>query len=141
MSDMKYLTHLEKIAEAVPAASHNKSQLRARLAACVVFKNEIVSVGVNQLKSHPFQARFGKNEDSIFLHAETDAIKNALKCISVDDLAKSTLYVCRVKYCDTKKREFTWGLSKPCAGCSRAISTFNIKKVCYTCDDGTYKYL
>ena len=76
MSEIKYLSVLEKMAEAVPAASHRG--LRARLAACVVYKRDIVSFGINQLKSHPFQAKFSKNEDSIFLHAETDAIKNAL---------------------------------------------------------------
>ncbi len=141
MSDIKYLKHLEKIAEAVPSAAHNKESLRARLASCIVYKNEIISIGVNQLKSHPFQARFSKNVESIFLHSETDAIKNALKIISISELAKSTLYVCRVKYCDTKRRQMAWGLSKPCIGCQRAISTFNIKKVVYTCDEGDYKYL
>ncbi len=139
--DIKYLKYLEKTAEAVPASAHNRQLLRARLAACIVYKNEVVSVGVNQLKSHPFQAKFSKNEDSIFLHAETDAIKNALKCISVEEISKSTLYVCRVKYCDTNKRKFIWGLSKPCAGCMRAIATFNIKKTVFTCDGEEYKYL
>lgn len=139
MSAEKYLSVLGKMAEAIPAASHRG--LRARLAACVVYKRDIVSFGVNQLKSHPFQAKFSKNEDSIFLHAETDAIKNSLKVINVDELSKSTLYVCRVKFADHKKRKFTWGLSKPCEGCSKAIASFNIKKVCYTCDDGGYTYL
>lgn len=140
-NEIKYLRYLEKVAEAVPASAHNRQLLRARLASCVVYKNEIVSIGVNQLKSHPFQARFAKNEDSIFLHAETHAIKNALKIITVEQLSKSHLYVCRVKYCDTGKKKFIWGLSKPCAGCMRAIATFDIKKVVYTCDGVDYKYL
>ena len=50
----------------------------ARIAAAIVQKNNIVSIGVNSRKSHPFQKKYGKNDDSIFLHAETDAIKNAL---------------------------------------------------------------
>lgn len=144
MSDLKYLGFLEKIAEAIPAAAHNRRGrvLRTRIAACIVYKNEIVSVGINQLKSHPFQAKFSRHADAIFLHAETDAIKNALKHISVSDLSKATLYICRVKYDeqDTKKIQMR-GMCKPCEGCQRAIATFNIKKVVYTCDDGSHKYL
>lgn len=143
-SESRFLKHLEKIAEAIPAAAHNRKGrvLRTRIAACIVYKNEIVSIGINQLKSHPFQAKFSRHEDSIFLHAETDAIKNALRYISVEQLSKSTLYVCRVK-CDEKshKKKKVLGLCKPCEGCQRAIATFNIKKVVYTCDDGTHKYL
>lgn len=143
MSDERYLSYLEKIAEAIPAAAHNRKGrfLRTRIAACVVYKNEIISVGMNQLKSHPFQAKFSRHEDSIFLHAETDAIKNALRHIDVSALGKSSLYVCRVKYNERNKRLKTRGICKPCEGCQRAIATFNIKKVIYTCDDGTHKYL
>lgn len=144
MSTDRFLNYLEKIAEAIPAAAHNRRGrvLRTRIAACIVYKNEIVSVGINQLKSHPFQAKFSRHEDSIFLHAETDAIKNALKHIDVDQLSKSTLYVCRVKYDEHKSKKVQMrGMCKPCEGCQRAIATFNINKVVYTCDDGSHKYL
>jgi deoxycytidylate deaminase len=54
MSDLKYLGFLEKIAEAIPAAAHNRRGrvLRTRIAACVVYKNEIVSVGINRSEEH-----------------------------------------------------------------------------------------
>lgn len=144
MSEDRFLSYLEKIAEAIPAAAHNRRGrvLRTRIAACIVYKNEIVSVGINQLKSHPFQAKFSRHEESIFLHAETDAIKNALKHIDVNQLSKSTLYVCRVKYDEQKNKKVQMrGMCKPCEGCQRAIATFNINKVVYTCDDGSHKYL
>ena len=144
MSEDRFLNYLEKIAEAIPAAAHNRRGrvLRTRIAACIVHKNEIVSVGINQLKSHPFQAKFSRHEDSIFLHAETDAIKNALKHIDVEQLSKSTLYVCRVKYDEHKSKKVQMrGMCKPCEGCQRAIATFNINKVVYICDDGSHKYL
>jgi deoxycytidylate deaminase len=144
MQEEKYLSYLEKIAEAIPAAAHNRKGrvLRTRIAACIVYKNEIVSIGINQLKSHPFQAKFSRHEDSIFLHAETDAIKNSLKHISVDQLSKSSLFVCRIKYAEQKKKKIQMrGLCMPCEGCQRAIATFNIKNVIYTCDDGRHKYL
>jgi len=144
MSDNRFLNYLERIAEAIPAAAHNRKGrvLRTRIAACIVYKNEIVSIGINQLKSHPFQAKFSRHEDSIFLHAETDAIKNALKHISVDQLSKASLFVCRVKYDENSRNKLkTRGMCRPCEGCQRAIATFNISKVVYTCDDGSHKYL
>ncbi|NDB61641.1 hypothetical protein EB001_24855, partial [bacterium] len=61
---------LAKIAEA-------NDDSNIRFAAAVVYRNKIVSVGYNRRKSHPFQAKFAKNPEAIFLHAEVHAIKNA----------------------------------------------------------------
>ena len=131
---VKYINLLSKIATDIV----NPVGGNARLAACIVYKNDVVSFGVNQMKSHPFQARYGKNTDSVFLHAETAAIKNALKCISVKELEKSTLYICRVKH---HGQLLGFGMSKPCTGCFRCINTFNIPKVIYTLDNGSYGVL
>jgi len=113
---------------------------QARLAAAIVYKNDIVAFGTNKKKTHPFQRRFCKHENAINLHAETDAIKNALRDLSVDQLSRSSLYVARVRYetsqIDLNKKFLRPGLAKPCVGCSRAISTFGIQKVCYSCDEG-----
>jgi deoxycytidylate deaminase len=128
----KYMNFLSKIAIAVEPVA------QARLASAIVYKNEIISIGINQRKSHPFQAKFSKNEDSIYLHSETDAIKNALKQISIDELSDSVLYVCRVKIINKK---FVFGIAKPCCGCMRAISNFGIKKVYYTLDNKGYAML
>ena len=141
MSDIRFLRRLEKVAMAVPASVRNKQLVRTRFAAGIVHKNEMVSIGVNQLKSHPFQAKFSKHEESIFLHAETCAIKNALRVLDLDDLKKSTLYICRVKKSDRKTKSFVWGISKPCAGCMKAIIQYEIKNVVYTCDGGEYQKL
>ena len=86
----KYISILSKMAIAVEPVR------QARIAACLVHRNEIVSFGINQMKTHPFQAQFGKNKDSIFLHAETDCIKNALREIDVDELSRCTLYIWRI---------------------------------------------
>jgi len=131
----KYLNILSKIAADI-------SPIRsARLAACVVHRNSIIAFGTNCMKSHPFQARYGKNDDSVYLHAETSAIKNALKYISLEELSKCTLYISRVKYEDTKKNKLLFGTAKPCPGCFRCINTFNIKKVYYTLDNQSYAEL
>lgn len=131
----KYMNLLAKMAVAVQPVA------QARMAACLVFQNEIISFGVNQRKSHPFQALYGTNKDSIFLHAETDCIKNALKLITVEDLTKSTLYICRVKYEACTKSKFIFGLAKPCPGCSRAIANFGIRNVFYSLDTIGYSNL
>jgi len=135
MNDTQVMNILSKIAETVEPFP------RMRLAAALVYKNEIISIGTNKKKSHPFQKKFGTNEDAIFLHAETDSICNALRKYDTSILAKSRLYVCRVKWFDENKKRMILGMAKPCPGCQRAIATFNIKHVCYTTNEETYEYL
>ena len=128
----KHLKFLEILMRVAETTEHT---FRARHAAGIVFNGEFLGIGVNQKKSHPFQSRFMSNEFSIFLHSETDAIKNALKRYpaALEDLKKSTLYIARIKY-DKDRSRTTWGLSRPCSGCLRAITTFEIPRVVYTLD-------
>ena len=135
MLNNKVTSTLEAVASAVePFAS-------ARIAAALVYKNEIISIGTNKNKTHPFQKKFSTNSDAIFLHAETDAIYNATRKYETSIIAKSKLYISRVKYFDSDKKYFVQGLSKPCAGCQRAIANFNIKHVCFTKDTEGFDYL
>lgn len=119
-------------------ACDNDNKTRCRLVAAVVYKNQIISYGFNSKKSHPFVIPFQKNDDAIYLHAETDAIKNALKRVSVEQLSKCDLYVVRSKYVDKRKTTMTLGLSKPCKGCSRCITQFGLRSVIYSTDDGEF---
>jgi len=107
-------------------AQSGESAGNQQLAAAVVYNGNIVAFGQNSYKTHPFQKRFAKNEESVYLHAETLAIYNALKKLTLEELAKSTLYILRLK------KTGETGLAKPCPGCARCINTFNIKKVYYT---------
>ena len=134
--DMKILNDLFTLARDIePVAS-------SRLAAALVYKNRVVSYGFNRDKTHTFQARFAKNEESIYWHAETNAIHNALKLVDEDILRKTTLFVARAKYAEPNSNEWRWGNSKPCEGCMSCITKFDIKKIVYTLDDighyGTY---
>lgn len=108
---------------------------QARVAAAVVYKNEVISFGVNRKVSHPFQKRFAKHEDAIWLHAETDALQKAIKMRGADFMSRCSLYVLRMK-CDTDRTTMIRGLAKPCVGCSRAIATFKVKRVFYTTECG-----
>lgn len=125
---------LRKLAEEVAPIKSS------RVVAAVVKGKNIASFGANQMRTHPFQARFGKNPESLYWHAETNAIYNALRIMGVDDLKKAELYVCRVKYLSTKREHFILGSAKPCAGCAKCIADFGIKRVFYTTETG-YKCL
>lgn len=100
---------------------------QARIAAAVVFKKEIIALGVCKKQTHPLQKRFAKNPQSLFLHAEVDALRNVLRKHSPKILTECSLYVARVKFGPCG--EFVDGLSKPCRGCQKAIAYFKIPNV------------
>lgn len=101
----------------------------ARIAAAVVYKGSIISVGTNSYKTDPLQAKYSKNEHAIFMHAEILAIKRALKILSKEEMKKAHLYVVRRKNAAGIMQD---GLAKPCIGCQRAIDDVQIQKVIYT---------
>jgi len=100
---------------------------KARLAACIVKRNRLVSIGVNCKKSHPMAAKYGSHEHKIYLHAEVNAIKNALRVLH--NLQGCTLYVARAKYVNGY---MTYGLAKPCIGCASCIVEFGVKDVIWS---------
>jgi len=102
---------------------------RIKLAAGVVYKNRLVAVGVNSYKSHPLMSKYGKNPEAIYLHAEVDAIKNALRVLSLQELEKSDILVVRVR---KDGHDYKTCLAKPCDGCARAIQAFNLRNLYYT---------
>lgn len=122
---------LRFIDAALAHAASSEKVAAARVSAVLVIKNRIIAFGTNRRKSHPFQAEYGKNKDSIFLHAETDCIKNALKRVDMEELRHATMYVARVKKRDNQD---VWGMAKSCCGCTRAIVEYGIKRVVYTTD-------
>lgn len=118
--DRNYLNAtLERARTVVPVAG-------ARVAATLVLKRGNVFYGKNSLKTHPLQAEYCKNPKAICLHAEVDAMKNALRFFNQQTLWGSSLYIARAK------ADGSPGLAKPCEGCCRAIAAFEIGKVVYT---------
>lgn len=114
----------------------NSDHHRSKHSAVIVYKNDVISLACNKSKSHPFQKRYSKASEAIFLHAEVAAIHNALKRVSLKELSKSTMYVCRVRINKENKPFFSY--SKPCDGCMRAIAEFDIKNVMYTNEKGEF---
>jgi tRNA(Arg) A34 adenosine deaminase TadA len=117
--------HEKRLHDLLTIADDLSSFDKHKHAAAIYVGNKLVSVGVNQLKSHPLQKKFGMNSESIYLHAEVDAIKNALKRISPLDMRNATLYI-------AKSKNGVPRLSKPCVGCQRAIIHFGIPNVYWT---------
>lgn len=113
----------------------------SRHAAAIVYRGNILALGTNQLKAHPFQKKFSKHEDAIFLHAETDVIHKAIKKHGPEILQKSTLYVVRMKYTDTSKTKMVPGMSEPCIGCKRCCAVHGIRNVYYSMDGGGFSCL
>lgn len=109
---------------------------RARMVAAIVYKNQVISYGFNERKTHPFVRPFQKNDEAIYLHAETAAIKNALKRLSVEQLSRCDLYIVRSKTVYKGKNKFDqiFGMAKPCSGCQKCIQSFGLRKVFYSTD-------
>ena len=125
--DKKYMDFVRRL-----ATSNN---MKMKLAACLVLRNEIISVGFNSDKSHPLQKRFAKNTDAIFKHAEVDCIIKALKIVDEEDLKNATLYVYRVKRQHKGDTGWVSGLAEPCPGCQRAIEHFGIKRHVFSMEE------
>lgn len=127
----KILNRLTKLAVETPGV-----QGRFKIAAGVVYKRQLIASGVNSYKTHPMMMpENGYREGQIFLHAEPDAIKNALRLITLDQLTKCSLYIVRVKHPHPTSLEWVHGLAKPCPGCARTIASFGISDVQYTLDE------
>ena len=118
----KQKTILDKTVE---YAKGNSTQL-PQMAATIVIKNEIVSVGFNQKRTHPFQKLMSGDENKIHIHAEMDALNKALKVIKREDLKKATMFVARVLKNGCKAK------AKPCMYCAKALERFNLSAVYWT---------
>jgi tRNA(Arg) A34 adenosine deaminase TadA len=105
------------------------------MAAMVTRKRTVLGVGLPESKTHPLAEKFSKNPKAIYLHAEINAIVNALRIVNVEELYDCEMYVARVKY-DKGGISSTLipGLAAPCEGCMRALLQFKIRKVHFTCD-------
>jgi deoxycytidylate deaminase len=134
------IIHAKRFEYLKPIAEDVAPVRNARLSAMLVYKGKIISIGVNQHKSHPFAAKYSKNKDAIYLHAETDCIFKASKKLTESELRKSTLYVCRVKQDSPRNGNLIFGKAKPCEGCNECIRAHGIKTVIYT-EESTFSKL
>jgi deoxycytidylate deaminase len=99
------------------------SDYKVQLGAAILYKNKVISVGYNSLRTHP---KFANGLNSYTIHAEISAI---LK--SKTDLEGSSLYVYR-------ELQFGPGLAKPCDACLVAIIEAKIRCIYYTISEYPY---
>ncbi len=123
-----------KVAKSVSETSeHHKTHIGA----VVVQSHNILSVGVNTLKSHPIQARYNHYRDfptetiRHCLHAEMGAVLRAERLS--ENLSSATLYI----YRENKKGKLA--MCRPCPACMKKIKEVGIRKLVYTTDSGIAK--
>lgn len=109
-------------------------QGRFKMSAGIVYKKHLIATGVNQYKTHPIMMGPGYRDGQIFLHAEIDAIRNALRLINQQQLTRCELRIVRVKRPRKGSNAWIHGLARPCPGCTRAIAGFGINRVKWTVD-------
>lgn len=125
----KIMIMLGALAEQAPKVAN------VQMASAIVYRHDIISVGIAEKKTHPLQNKYKKCKDSIFLHSEINSLRKALRILTLEELAKSTLLIARVKkYGDKEPHRLGWGLAKPCSGCMSAIEAFHLERVYYTLD-------
>jgi tRNA(Arg) A34 adenosine deaminase TadA len=134
MSDTLTKRHLRFMSLASKMARDLAPEAGARVAAIIAVRNDVIAVGHNIHQSHPFAARFAKNSEAIYFHAETYAIAQAIKAVGEDELLRlrTTLYICRMKRLALPGRPWVWALCEPCIGCWAAIKTYNIQHVVHS---------
>ena len=93
------------------------SDFRYRVGA-VIAKKRPISVGFNQVKTHPLYS----NNLATTIHAEMNALIHA----QFDDLVGATIYVYREDRCGN------FALARPCSNCLRELKKKGLKKMVYT---------
>lgn len=113
------LKHFDLARKLSKKSNHPKFKL-----GCVIVRgNKIVSIGFNQLKTHPKSVTPYRQ-----LHAELSAIL---------DIEKSILKGCQA-YVYREHADGTLAPSRPCQYCRAALSSVGIERVFFT-DDSGYK--
>jgi len=105
-----------------------------KVAAALIYRGRVLATGTNQYKTHPLMMTRGYREDQNWRHAEVDCILNGLKVMTKEQMARCELRVVRVKRPHCNSNGWTFGLAKPCKGCSQVICNFGIKQVTWTED-------
>ena len=107
---MKFIKLLRKLASCSDHHQH-------KLSCIIVNKNKVVSVGYNQIKTHP-KATTRYN----MLHAEI----NALLAANCAEIRGCTAYIFR------ECRNGHLAMARPCEGCYKALYNAGIRKIIYT---------
>lgn len=104
---------------------------KVKIGAVLVYKNEILSVGCNLIKSHPKQMVYNKNREFEFdlcphnIHAEFNAVLKYKGIIP----KHSIMYVYRLT------KQGNQGMGRPCKACQKMLKEYGIYDVVYTTEE------
>ena len=166
MNNDRIFRVLYNLARRTPGVVKRQGQVFRVAAALSCKRDRILATGVNQIKSHPImrrrrghisssshQQQHFYHERQIYLHAEADAIRKALR--TTTDLTKCRMHVLRLKKqqsssshnnrnnnsdgganASSQQQEDEWmlGSARPCPGCMHLIEEFGIQQVFWTQD-------
>lgn len=97
----------------------------SRHASALVYKKQVLAVGLNSRRSHPMAKKFNV-EDKVCVHSELSAVLQVLNQYGPDVLKRCSIYNLRL----TSKDRVAG--SKPCPGCSRMLDAFGVVKRFWT---------
>lgn len=122
----KILSVLDEVTRSIDRPVRN-----IRISAAVVYKKQIISIGTCQNKTHPFQQYYASNPNAIYLHAEIDAIQQAVRLIGKEKMRHCNLYVHRLRKLG-RFGNYVWAIAKPCSGCHRCVLDHGLDNIIYT---------
>jgi deoxycytidylate deaminase len=94
-----------------------KSNMNSKYACAIVYRNKIISIGINRYKIFEITSDYETNKYSI--HAEKDAI------MKVKD--KNILKYCKIYIVKIKNGQLEQGI--PCPMCYNLLKKYNINKI------------
>jgi tRNA(Arg) A34 adenosine deaminase TadA len=111
--------------KAIKLAKENPTDLN-KMAAIIYKRKLVMGKGMNSRKSHPLMRRFSNHDLKICIHAEIDAIRDALRVYHAAELEGAEMAVARIM------KNGSTGTAKPCRACQAALATFGISAVFWT---------
>jgi deoxycytidylate deaminase len=98
-----------------------KSSMNSKYACAILFRNKIISIGINKYKTCKYEKQFdSKYECNKFsIHAEKDAIRKVKN--------KNILQYCKIYIVKIKEGKLEQGI--PCPMCYNLLKKYNINKI------------
>lgn len=108
-----------------------KSNMHKNFGAVLVYNNKIIGIGHNHsidyhTRSHNYINK--ERQNLLNIHAEHDAILNAIKNGNKKYISKSDIYISRILNDYNDYDEFNFQKSHPCENCRKLIEKYKIKK-------------
>ena len=137
MNNESFLKRLEDISKGL--IDHDFARLRCRHFSFIIYKNRIISIGINSKKTHPTNLKNPKKSiktgedfsDQKHTCSELNAILK-LKRLTNIQTEKCTLINIRI---DRNGKKV---LSKPCMSCDNLLKYHNFKNITWTNESGNY---